>query len=154
MYLDKYINFYSLTKTKMKQKVVKLEIGKVVAIVIAVVVVTFAAGFYIQSSYFQGMVGVEKTDSQAFTLIKEVGKINALVNRPNVSDKTISEAFELFGTELGKQVGKENADRTIAKMKMLPKQDLAMYLSAFRVNLGKRPISEAYQIFDDATKSF
>jgi hypothetical protein len=38
----------------MEQKVVKVEIGKVFAVVIAIVAVALIAAFFIQSSYFQG----------------------------------------------------------------------------------------------------
>jgi hypothetical protein len=133
----------------MKQKVVKLEIGKLVAIVIAVVVVAFAAGFYIQSSYFQGMVGVEKTD----TLMDETMKLRALVNRPNVSDRAVTDAFKLFETELGKraEVGKENANRITENLLKLSKVELNRHLSAFEVNSRTKPFSEAYLILDDAT---
>ncbi|MFC1599852.1 hypothetical protein ACFL3T_02385 [Patescibacteria group bacterium] len=91
----------------MKQKVVKLELSKLVAIVIAVIVLAFAAGFFVQSSYFQGMVnkgGVEKVmETQKKQVLKEsVEKIKKVVSRADVDAKSLDEAVMLFDTELTK----------------------------------------------------
>jgi hypothetical protein len=41
----------------MEQKVVKIEIGKVFAVVIAIIAIALVAALFIQSSYFQGKAG-------------------------------------------------------------------------------------------------
>lgn len=42
---------------QMEQKIVKFEIGKLLAVVISIVVITGVAGLYLSSTYFKGSLG-------------------------------------------------------------------------------------------------
>lgn len=64
VYLQNYVNMVMIhmliNKTNMKTKVVKLEIGKLLAIIIAIVAIAALATFLLQSSYFKGDIIITK----------------------------------------------------------------------------------------------
>ncbi len=67
MYISKK-PFYYLTKTKMEQKVVKLEIGKLIAIIIGVAVIAILATMVLQGGYFKGQL--IETDRDALSVFQ------------------------------------------------------------------------------------
>ena len=58
----------------MQRKLVKIEIGKVLAIIIVLIIIAILAGIFVQGSYFQGNIRMEKftrTYEQKEELIEE-----------------------------------------------------------------------------------
>ena len=147
----------------MKQKVVRLEISKLVAIVIAVVVVAFAAGFFVQSSYFQGLVtedaakilDVEKSHKNLIQ--KDIGKMRALLNRPTMERKAFDDSLEklVFKWENAGVPQDQLSDIVLFTRLMLDKgkaRELSTHLLKYSRDLKSKPIHVANTELLDATK--
>ena len=119
----------------MKQKFVKLEISRLVVIIIAVVAIAFAAGFFVQSSYFQGMVGgggvgaekmmeQDKAHTQKQALQREVNQLKGILRNPNFEKLNLEKSvMQLEDYLLEAKVAPELTDRVVSELKAIPEQE-------------------------------
>lgn len=92
----------------MQPKVVKLELTKLIVIIATIVVVSFAAGFVIQTKYFQGMIGretVKELNESEVTLQREVGIFKGIINKAKIDEDEFQNAIVKLTDELMKFPG-------------------------------------------------
>lgn len=150
----------------MKQKIVKLEISKLIAIIIVIVAIAFAAGFFVQSSYFQGlagsksgitekMIGQDEVRIQKQALKKEVSQLKSLLNNPNLEKLNLEKAVMRFKSRLIEaKVSPELIDEISKLILTIPEQDAPTKvkkikaLEEFAKSLTERTIENSVQKLD------
>jgi hypothetical protein len=75
IYITKFSNFILNQKTKMETKVVKFEIGKLLAGVVVVLAIVAGAAAYLNSSYFKGLIILPKPITEE-SIVTRIAAVN------------------------------------------------------------------------------